>query len=54
MKFYLVTPNYNSLSWLELCDASVADQVSDNLKVYHYILVGNSNDDTKEWLKSYS
>lgn len=50
MKFYIVTPSYNALQWLQSCVRSVADQVSETVQVHHHIQDGASNDGTVEWL----
>lgn len=51
MKFYIVTPAYNALQWLQGCVRSVADQVSDSVQVLHHIQDGASTDGTVEWLQ---
>lgn len=50
MKFYIVTPTFNSLSWLQCCIRSVADQVGDGVEVHHHVQDGASTDGTIEWL----
>lgn len=50
MKFYIVTPTYNSLEWLERCVRSVADQVGEGVEVHHHVQDGCSSDGTVEWL----
>lgn len=50
MKFYIVTPTYNSLQWLPRCVRSVADQVAGEVEVHHHVQDGGSVDGTKEWL----
>lgn len=50
MKFYIVTPTFNSLSWLQCCIRSVADQVGDGVEVHHHVQDGASTDGTPEWL----
>lgn len=53
MKFYIVTPAYNSISWLKCCIRSVADQVEEGIEVHHHIQDGASSDTTPEWLHSW-
>lgn len=53
MKFYIVTPAYNSLKWLKSCVRSVADQAGAGVEVHHHIQDGNSQDGTKTWLESW-
>lgn len=53
MKFYIVTPTYNSLEWLERCVRSVADQVGQDVEVHHHVQDGCSSDGTVEWLESW-
>lgn len=50
MKFYIVTPTFNSLEWLQRCVRSVADQVCDGVQVHHHVQDGVSKDGTPEWL----
>ncbi|MBR1981201.1 MAG: glycosyltransferase [Akkermansia sp.] len=50
MKFYIVTPTFNALSWLQCCIRSVADQVGDGVEVHHHVQDGASTDGTTEWL----
>lgn len=50
MKFYIVTPTYNSLHWLPRCIRSVADQVGRDVEVHHHVQDGASSDGTVEWL----
>ncbi len=50
MKFYIVTPTYNALSWLQRCVRSVADQVGEGVEVHHHVQDGASTDGTPEWL----
>lgn len=40
MTFYIVTPAYNALSWLQRCIYSVADQVAEGVEVHHHIQDG--------------
>ena len=61
MKFWIVTPSYNQLDWLQLCVASVADQASEGLaqgaeriEVHHHIQDACSSDGTPEWLERYA
>lgn len=53
MKFYIVTPSYNALRWLQGCVRSVTDQVGDSVEVHHHIKDGGSTDGTVEWLKNW-
>lgn len=53
MKFYIVTPAYNSLVWLQSCIRSVADQVTDGVEVHHHIQDGGSKDGTSDWLREW-
>lgn len=50
MKFYIVTPTFNSLSWLQRCARSVADQVGSGVEVHHHVQDGSSTDGTLTWL----
>lgn len=50
MKFYIVTPTYNSINWLQRCIHSVADQAGNGIEVHHHIQDGSSTDGTIEWL----
>lgn len=50
MKFYIVTPTYNALAWLQRCVRSVADQVGQGVEVHHHVQDGGSADGTPEWL----
>ena len=50
MKFYIVTPTYNSLTWLERCLRSVADQAETGVEVHHHVQDGGSTDGTAELL----
>lgn len=50
MKFYIVTPTFNSLSWLQRCIRSVADQAGEGVEVHHHIQDGASTDGTPVWL----
>ncbi len=54
MKFYIVTPTYNSLKWLPRCVRSVADQVEGEIEIHHHVQDGNSSDGTVEWLAQWS
>ncbi len=51
MKFYIVTPTFNSINWLPCCIRSVADQVCEGIQVHHHIQDGGSNDGTVQWLE---
>lgn len=53
MKFYIVTPTYNSLKWLRCCIRSVADQVGEGVEVHHHVQDGGSKDGTPEWLETW-
>ncbi len=53
MKFYIVTPTYNSLKWLSCCIRSVADQVGEGVEVHHHVQDGGSKDGTPEWLETW-
>lgn len=54
MKFYIVTPSFNSLNWLRNCIRSVADQVSVDVEVHHHVQDGCSNDGTSKFLEEWS
>lgn len=51
MKFYIVTPTFNALHWLQRCIRSVADQVTEGIEVHHHIQDGGSTDETTPWLQ---
>lgn len=51
MKFYIVTPTYNALGWLQRCVRSVADQVCRQVEVHHHVQDGASMDGTIAWLQ---
>lgn len=53
MKFYIVTPTFNSVAWLKNCIRSVADQVEEGVEVHHHVQDGLSNDGTPEWLETW-
>lgn len=53
MKFYIVTPTFNSMVWLRRCVRSVADQVGEGVEVHHHIQDGGSGDGTIEWLRAW-
>lgn len=53
MKFYIVTPTYNSLNWLKRAIRSVADQVGEAVEVHHHVQDGCSTDGTPEWLENW-
>lgn len=53
MKFYIVTPAYNALQWLQGCVRSVADQVKEGVEVHHHVQDGGSTDGTPSWLKTW-
>lgn len=50
MKFYIVTPTYNSLEWLTQSIRSVADQAEEGIEVHHHVQDGGSTDGTVDWL----
>ncbi len=53
MKFYIVTPTFNSLAWLQNCIRSVADQCAEGVQVHHHIQDGGSTDGTVAWLEQW-
>lgn len=53
MKFYIVTPTFNALSWLQRCVRSVADQVGAGVEVHHHVQDGASGDGTSAWLQEW-
>ncbi len=53
MKFYIVTPTFNSLTWLKNCVRSVADQCGEGVEVHHHIQDGASSDGTVAWLEEW-
>ena len=53
MKFYIVTPTYNSLRWLPMCVRSVADQVGQGIELHHHVQDGGSQDGLVEWLEAW-
>lgn len=53
MKFYIVTPTFNSLSWLQCCIRSVADQVAEGVEIHHHVQDGGSTDGTPAWLQTW-
>lgn len=53
MKFYIVTPTFNAISWLQRCVRSVADQALPGVQVHHHVQDGASNDGTAEWLSEW-
>lgn len=53
MKFYIVTPTFNALSWLPRCVRSVADQVGEGVEVHHHVQDGGSTDGAVEWLSDW-
>ena len=52
-KFYIITPVKDSLSWLQRCVYSVADQVQEGVEVYHFVQDGASTDGAVEWLEQW-
>lgn len=53
MKFYIVTPCFNSLSWLRNAVRSVADQAGEGVEVHHHVQDGLSADGTPAWLEEW-
>lgn len=53
MKFYIVTPAFNALRWLQGCVRSIADQVGETVQVHHHVQDGGSTDGTLVWLESW-
>lgn len=53
MKFYIVTPSFNSINWLPCCIRSVADQVCEGIQVHHHIQDGGSSDGSVKWLETW-
>lgn len=53
MKFYIVTPTFNALSWLQRCIRSVADQIAEGVEVHHHVQDGGSTDGTPVWLQTW-
>ncbi len=53
MKFYIVTPTFNALSWLQRCVRSVADQACAGVEVHHHVQDGGSADGTPAWLATW-
>ena len=53
MKFYIVTPAFNALHWLQGCVRSIADQVGEKVQVHHHVQDGGSTDGTQAWLESW-
>lgn len=53
MKFYIVTPTFNALSWLQRCVRSVADQACAGVEVHHHVQDGGSTDGTPAWLATW-
>lgn len=51
--FYIVTPTFNSISWLPQCVRSVADQAG-MVRVHHHVQDGGSSDGTVAWLEKWS
>ncbi len=49
MIFSIITPSFNSLSYLKSCCASIADQ--QHVKVQHLVMDAGSTDGTVEWLQ---
>jgi glycosyltransferase involved in cell wall biosynthesis len=53
MKFHVVTPSFNQLSFLRRLVASVADQATTAVSVHHHVQDGGSTDGTVEFLEEY-
>jgi len=53
MKFYIVTPTFNSLAWLPACIRSVMDQAIQGVEVHHHVQDGGSVDGTSSWLEAW-
>ena len=53
MKFYVVTPCFNALRWLQCCVRSVADQIEGGIEVHHHVQDAASTDGSPEWLKQW-
>ncbi len=53
MKFYIVTPTFNNLNWLEGCVRSVRDQAGGSITVHHHVQDGGSTDATAAWLEQW-
>ena len=53
MKFYIVTPTFNALPWLQRCIRSVADQAGAGVEVHHHVQDGGSSDGTPAWLEEW-
>lgn len=53
VRFYIVTPTFNSLAWLPQCIRSVADQAQDVI-VHHHVQDGGSTDGTIAWLEDWA
>ncbi len=50
MKISIITPSFNSLHYLKLCSASIADQAA--VEFEHIVVDGASTDGTVEWLRT--
>jgi glycosyltransferase involved in cell wall biosynthesis len=53
MKFFILTPSFNSQNYLKRCIKSVRDQSTDGLEVFHIVQDGQSTDGSVEYLKNY-
>ncbi len=53
MKFWIVTPSYNQVKWLNTCLKSVADQTKEGICVHHHIQDACSTDGTIELLREW-
>ncbi len=51
MRFSIITPSFNSLAWLKLCAASIADQAG--VEVEHIVQDACSTDGTGGWLQTH-
>ncbi len=53
VRFYIVTPTFNSFTWLPQCVRSVADQAGEVI-VHHHVQDGGSTDGTVKWLEEWA
>ena len=53
MKFYIVTPTFKALDWLQRCVRSVADQAGQGVEVHHHVQDGAAGDGTAAWLQQW-
>lgn len=54
MKFFIVTPTFNSLAWLPQCLRSVAAQAGGGVVVHHHVQDGGSGDGTRARLEEWA